>query len=61
VAQLSFGKRLSGFTNARKHSVTVQAVTGPTDFSAFVYKCMLNVDWDGAPDAYGLDRPRVLG
>jgi len=61
MAHLSFGKRLSGFTNARKHSVAVQAVTGPLDFSAFVYKCMLNVDWDGAPDAYGLDRHGVLG
>ncbi len=25
-------------------------------FSALVYKCRLNVDWDGAPKAYGLNR-----
>jgi hypothetical protein len=24
---------------------------------AFLYTCSMNVDWDGAPDAYGLDRP----
>ncbi|MBL8215889.1 MAG: hypothetical protein JNK87_34525 [Bryobacterales bacterium] len=24
---------------------------------AYLYTCSLNVDWDGAPDAYGLDRP----
>ncbi|MGC2656879.1 MAG: hypothetical protein WA324_02805 [Bryobacteraceae bacterium] len=29
--------------------------------SAFVYVCPLNVDWDGAPDAYGLDRAGVPG
>src|ERR1700756_4857105 len=53
---LTFGKVLSGFYD-RKKSVNVYPVTGPSSFSAFIYKCVLNVDWDGAPDCYGLDRP----
>lgn len=53
---LDFAQPLTGFKDKKK-SVTVQPVTGPGKFSAFIYKCMLNVDWDGAPDCYGLDRP----
>jgi hypothetical protein len=53
---LTFGSLLSGFYD-RKKSVTVRSVTGPNGFSAFIYNCVLNVDWDGAPDCYGLDRP----
>ena len=53
---LDFAAPLTGFKDKNK-SVTVQAVTGPGKFSAFIYTCMLNVDWDGAPDCYGLDRP----
>jgi hypothetical protein len=47
---------LQGFHDRQK-SVTVRNVTGPGGFSAFIYKCVLNVDWDGAPDCYGLNRP----
>jgi len=61
MASLKFGGPLGGFTDRRKNSVTVRSVTGPSSFSAFVYKCVLNVDWDGAPNAYGLDRPAVAG
>jgi hypothetical protein len=53
---LAFGKPLQGFHD-RKKSVTVRNVTGPGGFSAFIYECVLNVDWDGAPDCYGLNRP----
>ena len=53
---LTFGKPLHGFHD-RKKSLTVRSVTGAGGFSAFIYTCVLNVDWDGAPDCYGLDRP----
>ncbi|MBZ5687460.1 MAG: hypothetical protein LAP86_20775 [Acidobacteriia bacterium] len=53
---LDFAKPLQGFHDKKK-SVRVHPVTGPGGFLAFVYTCMLNVDWDGAPDCYGLDRP----
>jgi hypothetical protein len=53
---LDFGQPLTGFKDKKK-SVTVRSVTGPGTFSAFIYTCMLNVDWDGAPDCYGLERP----
>jgi hypothetical protein len=39
--------------------VPVVPVTGPNGFSALIYQCMLNVDWDGSPQAYGLDRPDI--
>ena len=58
---LTFGHPLSHFTNKNKTAVTVRQVTGPSAFSAYIYKCPLNVDWDGAPKAYGLDRPGVQG
>jgi hypothetical protein len=61
MASLKFGHPLSGFTDRSKKSITVRSVTGPNSFSAFVYKCVLNVDWDGAPNAYGLDRHGVPG
>src|SRR6185369_9850440 len=60
MAKLKFGSPLGGFTDRSKKSLTVRSVTGD-DFSAFVYKCVLNVDWDGAPNAYGLDRHGVAG
>ncbi len=53
---LVFDDPLTGFQDKKKR-VTVQSVTGPNRFSAYIYTCMLNVDWDGAPDCYGLDRP----
>jgi hypothetical protein len=55
---LTFGKSLHGFRDRNK-SLTVRSVTGPGGFSGFVYTCVLNVDWDGAPNCYGLDRPGV--
>jgi hypothetical protein len=55
---LTLGKPLHGFRD-RKKSLTVRSVTGPGGFSAFIYNCVLNVDWDGAPNCYGLDRPGV--
>ena len=30
---------------------------GPTGASAFIYRCPLNLDLDGAPTTYGLDNP----
>jgi len=53
---LTFGKPTHGFHD-RKKAITVRSVSGPGGFSAFVYTCSLNVDWDGAPDCYGLNRP----
>src|SRR5215471_8290496 len=55
---LAFGNPLGGFT-ARANSLHIAPtrVTGPSGFSAFVYQCWLNVDWDGAHMCYGLDRP----
>jgi hypothetical protein len=57
--KLTIGRALPGFTGRGKPrpSVPVIPVTGPAGFSALVYQCKLNVDWDGAPKAYGLDRP----
>ncbi len=39
-----------------KKPVAVTKVTGPDDFSALIYQCPLNVDWDGAPRAYGINQ-----
>jgi hypothetical protein len=55
---LTLGKPLHGFHD-RKKSVTVRSASGTGGFSSFIYNCVLNVDWDGAPDCYGLDRPGV--
>ena len=55
---LTFGKPLHGFRD-RKKSLTVRSVTSPGGFTAFIYNCVLNVDWDGAPNCYGLDRPGI--
>jgi hypothetical protein len=56
--KLTFGSPLGGFT-ARSNQLRIAPtrVTGPSGFSAFVYQCWLNVDWDGAHRCYGLDRP----
>jgi hypothetical protein len=58
VDKLAFGGSLGGFT-ARSNSLTLAPtrVTGPSGFSAFIYQCWLNVDWDGAHRCYGLNRP----
>jgi len=61
MANVKFGNPLGGFTDRGKNPLKVRKVTGPGSFSAFVYKCVLNVDWDGAPNAYGLDRAGVPG
>ena len=57
MASITFGTPLQGFTDRRKGSLTVTPVQGPNNFSAYIYQCWLNVDWDGAHNAYGLDRP----
>lgn len=57
MTSLKYGGPLGGFTDRSKKPITVRSVTGLSTFSAFIYKCVLNVDWDGAPNAYGLDRP----
>ena len=56
--KLVFGGSLGGFT-ARSHSLRIPPtrVSGPSGFSAFIYQCWLNVDWDGAHKCYGLNRP----
>jgi hypothetical protein len=61
MASLIYGDPLGGFTGMRKTHITVRRVTSAGGFSTFIYKCMLNVDWDGAPNAYGLDRPGIPG
>ncbi len=55
---LAFGSPQGGFT-ARAGSLRIAPtkVTGPSGFSAYIYQCWLNVDWDGAYQCYGLDRP----
>jgi hypothetical protein len=56
--KLDFGNPLAGFTG-RNNSLSIPPtlVSGPGGFSAFIYQCWLNVDWDGAHKCYGLDRP----
>ncbi len=58
---MTFGDALTGFTDHKKQTVSprsASATSAAGTFSAFIYTCtMLNVDWDGAPNAYGLDRP----
>jgi hypothetical protein len=56
--KLVFGNALGGFS-ARASSLRLSPtpVSGPSGFSAFIYQCWLNVDWDGAHTCYGLDRP----
>jgi hypothetical protein len=53
---IKFGKPITGFVNYRGKDLSVTPVTGPKGFSAYIYQCWLNVDWDGAHNAYGLDR-----
>jgi hypothetical protein len=55
--KLVFGSPLGGFVaRSNKLRIAPTRVTGPSGFSAFVYQCWLNVDWDGASQCYGLDR-----
>jgi hypothetical protein len=55
--KIIFGKTITGFDDYKGRPVTIIPVAGPKNFSAYVYQCWLNVDWDGAHTAYGLDRP----
>jgi hypothetical protein len=56
--KLVFGSPLPGFSApSGRLSIPPTRVTGPYGFSAFIYQCWLNVDWDGAHMCYGLDRP----
>lgn len=58
MAYLNFKKPLTGFTAFREQLfIPPIEVSGPSGFSAFIYQCYLNVDWDGSHRAYGLDRP----
>lgn len=58
--KLAFGDPIAGFTGrgfkGARPAAPVTPVTGPQNFSALIYRCRLNVDWDGAPKAYGLNR-----
>lgn len=56
--ELSFRKLSGVFKNPfLAKNVGVTDVHGPADFLALVYQCKFNVDWDGAPTAYGWNRP----
>lgn len=56
--KITFGSPIGGFTDyVPSHHISVTPVKGPKGFSAYTYQCWLNVDWDGAHKAYGLDRP----
>ena len=56
MSSIKFGNPLGGFHDYRNSSVSVTPATGPKGFTAYLYQCWLNVDWDGAHKAYGLDR-----
>ena len=43
-------------TDHYDHDVTITKVTGPPHFLAYIYQCPLNVDWDGAAMAYGVNQ-----
>jgi hypothetical protein len=56
--KLVFANPLGGFTaHSGSLRIAPTRVTGPAGFQAYIYKCWLNVDWDGAAQCYGLDRP----
>jgi hypothetical protein len=57
--KLNFDKVHGTFTSAFVPYVSVTKVSGG-DFLALVYQCKFNVDWDGAPKAYGWDNPATL-
>jgi hypothetical protein len=57
--EIRFDKVRGSFTSAFVKVVKVTKVSGgQSGFSALVYQCKMNVDWDGAPTAYGMDNPR---
>jgi hypothetical protein len=50
--------KVGDFTSAFVKTVKVTEVRGGKgNFLALVYQCKVNVDWDGAPTAYGMDNP----
>ncbi len=55
ISLVSAGRFTSAFVPVVK-ATEVSLLQG--GFSAIVYQCKLNVDFDGAPTAYGLDNPR---
>jgi hypothetical protein len=59
MARLNYDNSPNVFTAMRGAHVTPLHVTSVDGFDAWIYTCMLNVDWDGAPTAYGLDRPDI--
>lgn len=59
ASEIEFRKVAGMFTSAFVPVVKVTEVSGGKNaFSALVYQCKMNVDWDGSPWAYGRDNPR---
>jgi len=59
VNSIEFKEVRQFFTSAFVKTVKVTEVRGGSkDFFALVYRCRLNVDWDGSPFAYGFDNGR---
>jgi hypothetical protein len=56
LAELTISPAKGHFAD-RYARIPVFHVSNGLGFSAFVYMCRLNLDFDGAPDAYGLDNP----
>ena len=60
--QIEFSSVSGAFTNAFVGNVVVTDVRGGQNgFSALVYQCKMNVDWDGSPWAYAKNNPRDAG
>ncbi len=58
LEKLTFTRTGHGFIDVNTSSVSVFAVTDRMkEFSAFAYMCLLNLDYDGAPNAYGFNNP----
>jgi len=47
----------ANFVDQNGRPVTVYEVSGRMGFHGFVYQCTLNLDYDGAPKAYGYNNP----
>jgi hypothetical protein len=47
----------ANFVDLNEQPVALYEASGGTGFRAFVYQCRLNLDFDGAPKAYGYDNP----
>jgi hypothetical protein len=57
AGRLKINQVSANFIDALKRPIAVYEVSGRMGFHAFVYKCILNLDSDGAPKAYGYDNP----